>query len=92
MQAQNRKKRAPAATVTRASRDSRKESKVRSFMSKVRLIMTALIARGTDEETAGRRAYHLAYGGGQGEYHPRYHPIMNYRTQQRNAKKRRRAR
>jgi hypothetical protein len=45
-----------------------------------------------DKIRAGRKAYHYAYmGGGNGEYHPRYHPIMNYRTQQRNALKRRRA-
>jgi len=91
MQAQNRKKQAPKV---RPTREKRKESLMKGVILKFKMIASLFsIDNEQDKIRAGRKAYHYAYGGGGNPiFIPRYHPVMNYRTQQRNALKRRRAR
>lgn len=49
--------------------------------------------KGLDEKTSNKRAYHEAMSsGGNPEYSPIKHPIMNYAQQNRLAKKRRKVR
>jgi hypothetical protein len=58
----------------------------------LRALMAMFVIGGMAQERAESKVYHLGImGGGNGEYHPRKHTVMNYRTQQRNALKRRRA-
>jgi len=57
------------------------------------LLANAFSARNPDSTKANDFARHnVIMGGGDGEYHPRKHTIQTYRSQQRNALKRRRAR
>lgn len=90
MQAQNRKKQ---PQKVRPAREKRKDNMMKGVIAKFKMIASLFsLDNENDKLRAGRKAYHYAYGGGGNPiYTPRYHPIMNYRTQKRNSLKKRRA-
>ena len=54
------------------------------------MLASVFFGKGLDEKTSNKRAYHQAFmQGGNPEFTPTKHPIMNYGQQNRLAKKRR---
>jgi len=79
MQAPNRKRQSP--------------SKMKQLARLFVMMATQLITGGASKESANKMAFHQVYmGGGSAEYYPKKHTVQSYRSQQRQAKRRRRAR
>jgi hypothetical protein len=54
-------------------------------------MLATLMLRGIDAPTANKRAAHVSFGGENPIYYPQKHTVMNYATQNRLAKKRRKS-
>ena len=69
--------------------NQKKKSNENPKLGFFRMLMGLFTLKGNDEEKSYKQAYHQAFlGGGNPEFYPPKHPTMNYATQNRIAKHR----